>query len=112
MGDALNNALTFFKRQGTTCQQLDTGRCGQGRLLDCRQPLGSPRFVGTRPPPARTHDNGIIGKPCLPSKTNRHHPYSPFTWMPQKIMGRVRVEPGSQGTPSFPQPLHHYLIGK
>ncbi|KAJ0853926.1 hypothetical protein HanRHA438_Chr14g0656791 [Helianthus annuus] len=40
----------------------DTGLCRQGRLLDRRQPLGSPRCVETRPPPARRHDSGIIGK--------------------------------------------------
>ncbi|MFS7973520.1 hypothetical protein Hanom_Chr09g00857511 [Helianthus anomalus] len=39
------------------------GRCGQGRLLDrSSQPLGSPRCAETRPPPERSHGNGIIGK--------------------------------------------------
>ncbi|KAF5787514.1 hypothetical protein HanRHA438_Chr10g0466491 [Helianthus annuus] len=62
----------------------NTGRCGQGRLLDRRQPLGSLRCAETRPPPARRHDSGIIGKTSPPSKTNQRHPYSPFTRMPQK----------------------------
>ncbi|KAJ0586600.1 hypothetical protein HanIR_Chr04g0153711 [Helianthus annuus] len=31
------------------------GRYGQGRLLDRRQPLSSPRCAETRPPPARRH---------------------------------------------------------
>ncbi|MFS8020683.1 hypothetical protein Hanom_Chr16g01418491 [Helianthus anomalus] len=39
-----------------------TGRCGQGRLPDRCQPLGSPRCAETRPPPGRRHDSGIIGK--------------------------------------------------
>ncbi|MFS7948389.1 hypothetical protein Hanom_Chr06g00559421 [Helianthus anomalus] len=40
----------------------DTGRCGQGRLLDRRQPLGSPRCAETQPPRTRRHGSGIIGK--------------------------------------------------
>ncbi|KAJ0790402.1 hypothetical protein HanPI659440_Chr05g0215021 [Helianthus annuus] len=44
----------------------DIGRCGQGQLLDRRQPLGSPRCAETRPPSARRHDSGLIGKTSPP----------------------------------------------
>ncbi|MFS7950652.1 hypothetical protein Hanom_Chr07g00585701 [Helianthus anomalus] len=76
----------------------DTRRCGQGRLVDRRQPLGSPRCAEIRP---------------LPAKTNRRQPYPPFTWMLQKITGRVGVEPRSQETPNFSPttlPLLHWLV--
>ncbi|KAJ0434702.1 hypothetical protein HanIR_Chr17g0884731 [Helianthus annuus] len=52
----------------------------------------------TSPPEGTTMESLV--KFCLPSKTNRCHVYSHFTWMPQKITGRVGVEHWSQGTPS------------
>ncbi|MFS7957952.1 hypothetical protein Hanom_Chr07g00672541 [Helianthus anomalus] len=70
-------------------------RCGQGQLLDRRQPLGSTRCTETRPPTAQRHDSGTSGKTRLPTKTNWRHPYSSFTWTPQKIIGIVGVERGS-----------------
>ncbi|MFS8028100.1 hypothetical protein Hanom_Chr16g01506511 [Helianthus anomalus] len=89
----------------------DTGHCNQGRLLDRRQALSSPRCTETRPLPARRHGSEIIGKTSPTIQDERRQPYSSFTWMSQKIMERVGVEPGSQGTPSLSQPIHHYLIG-
>ncbi|KAJ0693026.1 hypothetical protein HanPI659440_Chr15g0592551 [Helianthus annuus] len=57
----------FFLNGNERCaNHRDTGRCGQGRLLDRRQPLGSPRCAETRPPPARRHESGIIGKTLPP----------------------------------------------
>ncbi|MFS8000226.1 hypothetical protein Hanom_Chr12g01175861 [Helianthus anomalus] len=44
----------------------DIGRCGQGRLLDRRRHLSTPRCAETRPPSARMHDSGIIGKNSPP----------------------------------------------
>ncbi|MFS7902314.1 hypothetical protein Hanom_Chr01g00009901 [Helianthus anomalus] len=58
--------LFFLNGKERCANHRDTGRCGQGRLLDRRQPLGSPRCVETRPPPARRHDSGIIGKTSPP----------------------------------------------
>ncbi|MFS7971261.1 hypothetical protein Hanom_Chr09g00830671 [Helianthus anomalus] len=55
--------VTFFLNgKERRVNHRDTGRCGRGRLLDRRQPLGSPKCAGTRPSPARRHDSGIIVK--------------------------------------------------
>ncbi|KAJ0716522.1 hypothetical protein HanPI659440_Chr13g0513671 [Helianthus annuus] len=56
----------FFERKERRPNHCDTGRCGKGRLLERRQPLGSPKCAETRPPPVRRHDNGIIGKTSPP----------------------------------------------
>ncbi|KAJ0811383.1 hypothetical protein HanPSC8_Chr17g0750111 [Helianthus annuus] len=56
----------FFNGKKRCVNPRDTESCGQGRLLDRRQPLDSPRCVKTRPPPARRHDSGIIGETSPP----------------------------------------------
>ncbi|KAJ0593019.1 hypothetical protein HanHA300_Chr03g0092361 [Helianthus annuus] len=55
--------LNGKERRANHC---DTRRCGQSRLLDRHRPLGSPRCAETRPPPARRHNSGIIGKTTPP----------------------------------------------
>ncbi|MFS8011213.1 hypothetical protein Hanom_Chr14g01306291 [Helianthus anomalus] len=60
--------MIFFNGKERCANHRDTGHCGQGRLLDRRQPLGSPRCAKTRPPPVRRHDNEIIGKTSPPIK--------------------------------------------
>ncbi|KAJ0899780.1 hypothetical protein HanRHA438_Chr08g0372521 [Helianthus annuus] len=50
----------FLNGKERRVNHRDIGRCGQGRLLDRRQPLCSPKCAETRPPPARRHDSGII----------------------------------------------------
>ncbi|KAJ0880143.1 hypothetical protein HanRHA438_Chr10g0459831 [Helianthus annuus] len=53
----------FFLNDKERCaNHCETGCCGQGRLIDCRQPLGSHKYAETRPPPAQRHDSGVIGK--------------------------------------------------
>ncbi|KAM0006009.1 putative protein kinase RLK-Pelle-LRR-I-1 family [Helianthus debilis subsp. tardiflorus] len=59
----LKRAINFHERRANHC---DTGHCGQGRLLDHRQSLGSPRCAETLPPPARRHASEIIGKTSPP----------------------------------------------
>ncbi|KAJ0949817.1 hypothetical protein HanRHA438_Chr01g0042731 [Helianthus annuus] len=55
--------FTFFLNgKQRRANYRDIGRCGQGRLLDRHQLLGSPRCVETRPPLSRRHDSEIIGK--------------------------------------------------
>ncbi|MFS7930891.1 hypothetical protein Hanom_Chr04g00349611 [Helianthus anomalus] len=83
--------LIFFKCKERRSNHRDTGRC---RLLDRCQPFDSPRC-------AETWLSRMRGNPTSIRPKAQHHPYSPFTWIKQKIMGRVGVELGSQGTPSF-----------
>ncbi|KAJ0566349.1 hypothetical protein HanIR_Chr06g0272751 [Helianthus annuus] len=41
----------FLNGKERRVNHRDTGRCGQGRLLDRRHPLGFPKCAETRPPP-------------------------------------------------------------
>ncbi|MFS7901663.1 hypothetical protein Hanom_Chr01g00002301 [Helianthus anomalus] len=103
----------FFNGKERYVNHHNTGCCVQGQLLDRRQPLGSPRCAETRPPPARRHDSGIIGKT---SPLIQDEPVSPVFALHLnaaenngKSVSRT-LEPRLQGTPSLstttPQLLH------
>ncbi|MFS7948964.1 hypothetical protein Hanom_Chr06g00565991 [Helianthus anomalus] len=64
--NSLIGANFFLNGKERRANHRDTRRCGQGRLLDRRQPLGSPRCVEIRPPPTQGHDSEIIDKTSLP----------------------------------------------